>query len=110
MARHEEQPVLVTTAGRSPREERRTRERRYLITMAVRVVAFVVALLVAHGWVRVVAIILALVLPWIAVVFANAGPTRRGPESPSLYSEPPPRALGGPDKPAQHGARRVSGQ
>ena len=48
-----EQPVLVTTAGRSPGQDRRDRERRYLITMGIRVIAFIVALVVAHGWVRV---------------------------------------------------------
>jgi uncharacterized membrane protein len=61
--------------------------------MGIRVVAFIVALVVAHGWVRVVAIIAALVLPWIAVVMANSGPVHRPPEQPSLYSPDPPREL-----------------
>jgi Flp pilus assembly protein TadB len=93
MARQEE-PVLVTTAARSPRQERRDRERRYLITMGIRVVAFVVAIVVTHGWIRVVAIVLALVLPWVAVVFANS-PGRRSTERPSLYSERAQRELEG---------------
>jgi Flp pilus assembly protein TadB len=88
-----EQPVLVTTAGRSPGQDRRDRERRYLITMGIRLIAFIVALVVAHGWVRVVAIIAALVLPWVAVVMANSGPVRRPPEQPSLYSPDRPREL-----------------
>lgn len=88
-----EEPVLVTTAGRSPGQDRRDRERRYLITMGFRVVAFIVALLVTHGWIQVVAIVAALVLPWIAVVMANSGPIRRPPEQPSLYSRRPPREL-----------------
>jgi xanthine/uracil permease len=86
-------PILVTTAPISPRDERRGRERRYLITMAVRVVAFIVAVVFATGWIRVIAIILALVLPWIAVVLANAGPNRRTGERPSLYAGKPPREL-----------------
>lgn len=65
---------MVTTAAPSPQADRHQREKRYLIMMGIRVVAFIVALLVARGWVRVVAIALALVLPWIAVVIANAGP------------------------------------
>jgi Flp pilus assembly protein TadB len=81
-----DEPVLVTTAPVSPRDERRTRERRYLITMAVRVVAFVVAIVFATGWIRIIAVILALTLPWIAVVLANAGPTRAAREQPSLYA------------------------
>jgi Flp pilus assembly protein TadB len=93
VASTQDQPVLVTTAGRSLQQERRDRERRYLITMGVRVVAFVVAVFVAHGWIRVVAIILAVVLPWVAVVFANSGPKRTRAEAPSLYSRRRPREL-----------------
>jgi Flp pilus assembly protein TadB len=85
MAAHDE-PFLVTTAPMSPEDERRGRERRYLITMGVRVVAFIVALIFTTGWIRVVAIALALVLPWIAVIVANAGPSRRVGKAPSLYS------------------------
>jgi xanthine/uracil permease len=88
-----EEPILVTTAPVSPAVERRGRERRYLITMAVRVVAFVVAIFFATGWIRVIAVILALVLPWIAVVLANAGPTRGAVETPSLYSGEKPHEL-----------------
>jgi Flp pilus assembly protein TadB len=80
------EPVLVTTAAPSPAAERRSRERRYLITMGIRVVAFVVAIVVARGWVRVIAITLALVLPWVAVVAANAPARRSGRASPSLYA------------------------
>jgi Flp pilus assembly protein TadB len=81
-----EEPILVTTAPISPADERRGRERRYLITMGVRVVAFIVAIVFATGWIRVIAVALALVLPWVAVVVANAGPSRRAPETPSLYA------------------------
>jgi Flp pilus assembly protein TadB len=88
-----DEPILVTTASISPRDERRGRERRYLITMGVRVVAFIVAIIFATGWIRVIAVALALILPWIAVVMANAGPTRRKPETPSLYSAEKPREL-----------------
>jgi xanthine/uracil permease len=87
------EPILVTTAPISARDERRTRERRYLITMAVRVVAFIVAIVFATGWIRVIAVILALVLPWVAVVLANAGPSRGPTERPSLYAGDQPREL-----------------
>lgn len=89
-----EGPILVTTAPVSPRDERRQRERRYLITMAVRVVAFVVAIVFATGWIRVVAVILALLLPWVAVVLANAGPTRPERRAPSLYAGDRPLEIG----------------
>jgi len=81
-----DEPVLVTTAPMSPRDERRGRERRYLITMAVRVLAFVAAIVFATGWIRVIAVILAVVLPWVAVVMANAGPKKPERTQPSLYA------------------------
>ena len=37
------------------------------------------------SWIRVVAVILALVLPWIGVVMANAPAKRAGQANPSLY-------------------------
>jgi Flp pilus assembly protein TadB len=89
-----EEPVLVTTAPVSPGDERRKRERRYLITMAVRVVAFIVAIVFATGWIRVIAVILALVLPWVAVVLANAGPARPSNQAPSLYAGDRPLEIG----------------
>jgi uncharacterized membrane protein len=61
--------------------------------MGVRVIAFVVALVVTRGWIRVVAIAAAMVLPWVAVVVANSGPARQVPETPSLYTRRPPREL-----------------
>ena len=88
--------VLVTTAARSPAEERRDRERRYLITQGIRVVAFIAAIFLALAglWVFAsVAIALSLVLPWIAVIVANAGPTRSAREAPSLYTKRPPQEL-----------------
>lgn len=90
----QDDPILVTTAPVSPGDERRTRERRYLITMAVRLVAFIVAIVFATGWIRVIAVILALVLPWVAVVFANAGPAKPAGKAPSLYAGDRPREIG----------------
>ena len=88
--------VLVTTAVRNPAEERRERERRYLITQGIRVVAFVAAIFLALAglWVVAsVAIALSLVLPWVAVVGANAGPKRAQRETPSLYSKRTPKEI-----------------
>ena len=82
-----DEPVLVTTAGKSPRQEQRERERRYLITMGARVVCFILAIVlfgVGLRWVAAFAVAGSLILPWVAVVAANAGP-RRVIEQPSLY-------------------------
>ena len=100
-------PVLVTTAGKSPRDERRERERRYLLTMGLRVVCFVAAIvLFAAGlrWVGAIAAAGSLILPWVAVVAANATP-RRAAGEPQLYR---PEVRGIPAEPSeqQPGRRR----
>lgn len=61
----------VTSAPESLREEQAGRIRRYLITMGIRTVCFVLAV-VTTGWVRWTFVVLAVILPYIAVVLANA--------------------------------------
>ena len=81
-------PVLVTTAGKSARDERRDRERRYLLTMGLRVLCFIAAVVLFAGglrWAGAIAAAGSLILPWVAVVVANAGP-RRQPAQPALYT------------------------
>ena len=90
-----DEPVLVTTAGRSPREEQRERERRYLITMGIRVVCIILAIVlfgVGLRWIAAFAVAGSLILPWVAVVAANAGP-RRAVERPSLFHRHQPKQL-----------------
>ena len=87
--------MLVTTAGKSPRQEQRERERRYLVTMGVRVVCFILAIVffeVGPRWLAAIAVAGSLILPWIAVIAANAGP-RRTVERPALYRRRPPNEL-----------------
>ena len=96
MTRAPEEPFLVTTAGKSPREEQRQRTRRYLVTMGIRTIVFVAAVvLYATGlhWAAAITAAASLILPWIAVVAANAGPTRTV-EQPALYQRDEPKRLG----------------
>jgi hypothetical protein len=91
-----EEPVLVTTAAKSPRDEQRERQRRYLITMAVRVVCWVLAIVLfglGLRWEGGIAVAASLILPWVAVIAANAGP-RRTTETPSLYAGDRPTEIG----------------
>lgn len=91
-----DEPVLVTTAAKSPRDEQRERQRRYLITMGIRVVCFILAIvLVGVGlrWEAAIAVAASLILPWVAVIAANAGP-RRVSETPSLYAGEPRDEIG----------------
>jgi Flp pilus assembly protein TadB len=89
----QDEPVLVTSVGQSPRDERRTRERRYLITMGVRVVALIVAIVFTTGWIRLIAVALALVLPWVGVVMANAPITRSRRKVPAPFTPDRPTEL-----------------
>ncbi len=63
----------VTDARRSMSEDISYRQRRYLISMGVRVVAFLLAVFLFHGVWRFIAAAIALVVPYFAVVFANGG-------------------------------------
>jgi hypothetical protein len=91
----------------------RYRERRYLIMMGIRTVCFITAVLmfVNHlGWLTAIPAVGALVIPYFAVVFANAGREPAGrrtfrqyePNSPAIYKPPagpgnaPPSQSGNP--------------
>ena len=79
----DEQVHLVTSAARAHSEEMHGRTRRYLISMGIRTVCLVLAIFVVDGWLRLVFIAAAVVLPWLAVVMANAGPVA-DPEQPEF--------------------------
>jgi hypothetical protein len=66
---------LVTQARRSRYEDINARQRRYLISMAIRTAAVLVAVFAPLPvWGRALAIALGVVLPWVSVTQANAGP------------------------------------
>ena len=67
------EPVYtITGAQRALSEEQSGRTQRYLISMGIRTVCFIAAIF-TPGWPRWVLIAGALVLPYFAVVIANAG-------------------------------------
>jgi len=64
----------VTSLPRAPRDEASARVRHYAITMGIRTFCFILVFAVQPmGWWTWVFAIAAAVLPYIAVVFANAG-------------------------------------
>jgi hypothetical protein len=71
------QPQSITSLPESPDDDRHRRMIRYAIAMGVRV-ACVIACFFVHGWWLVVPIIGAIVLPYVAVVIANAGTPQGG--------------------------------
>jgi hypothetical protein len=77
------EPVYQITGARSGlSEDVRLRTRKYLISMAIRTACFVGAV-IATGPARWVLIAGSLVLPWVAVVVANAG-RAQGQNSPGI--------------------------
>lgn len=66
----------ITALPDSPEQERAQRLSKYVWQMVVRVVCFVGAVLIYtiwHSWLAVIPIVLAAVIPWVAVIVANAG-------------------------------------
>jgi Mn2+/Fe2+ NRAMP family transporter len=68
--------VRITTASASRKDEISARQRRYVISMTIRTICFVAAILVGPGWLRWVLVVAALLLPYVAVVMANATHTK----------------------------------
>lgn len=81
----------VTSAPVSAADDQGHRIRRYLLTMGIRVVCGALALF-TEGWVRWTFVALAVVLPYIAVVMANAVGPRSG-EAVAPVDHGPPAAL-----------------
>lgn len=78
-SRHVEPSVpSATSLPANPREDYDARVRHYLISMTIRTVCFVAAFF-TEGIVRWTCVGLAVILPYIAVVFANASEQRRRP-------------------------------
>lgn len=92
----------ITGARRALSEEQVGRQRRYLVSMTIRTVCVLLAIVVP-GWPRWVLIAGAIVLPYLAVVIANAGRENDEPGDvptldPSAHRQLPPgdgRALPG---------------
>jgi hypothetical protein len=75
--RRDSEVVRITSAPQSRKDELAHRQRRYVVSMGIRTVCFIAAVLVPRGWLTWVLIVAAFVLPYIAVVMANS-------ESPSV--------------------------
>jgi len=75
----------ITDAGTSLSDEQRSRSIRYAIAMGIRTVCFVGAVLAPSPW-RWILIAGAILLPYFAVVMANAGRERRDGEGFSVLT------------------------
>ena len=97
MAKKDHDAVRITTATRSRSDDISARQRRYVISMTIRTICFVLAIVSIGHWFMWAFIIASFILPYVAVVMANAGasPDPGGPEpfesDPSRKSlDPPP--------------------
>jgi Protein of unknown function (DUF3099) len=105
--------VRITAAHTSHSERLRGRQRRYLVSMGIRTVCFVLAV-ATDGTLRWVFIVAAVVLPYVAVVMANAsGEVDRDAPAPfvndrrrMLEAGPAADPAGHPGEPREPGERR----
>ena len=76
MAARDTSAVRITTAPPAAHADIARRQRRYVFSMGLRTVCFVGAILVGPGWLRWVLVAGAVLLPYVAVVMANAATTK----------------------------------
>ncbi|MFL6091236.1 MAG: DUF3099 domain-containing protein [Aeromicrobium sp.] len=88
----EREPVYSVTSARSgQRDDIGGRERRYVISMAIRTACFVGAVIAwqtVGAWLGAILFVGALVLPYTSVILANAGTRSQGPGV-DLLKNPP---------------------
>ena len=85
----------ITTARKSVADDQAYRVRGYVISMSIRIVCFLLAV-VTHGWLRWTFVAAALVIPYLAVVFANGGREPNEDPPDSLRPMPGRELPGGP--------------
>lgn len=95
-----QQATLVTGAALSRDEEFRSRKKRYVITMAMRIVLLVAAALLVRWslWVALAIAFVSIVLPWVAVVMANDGPPKNSKKFRALHPTTTGRQLKSPSR------------
>jgi fatty acid desaturase len=77
--RQDSEVVRITSAAASPKDDIASRQKRYLFSMGLRTFCFVgaiIASLAGVHWLWPILIVGAVVLPYIAVVMANAASTK----------------------------------
>jgi hypothetical protein len=73
MRRDRSEPVRITSAARPRSEDINGRQRRYLISMGIRTLCFLLAVVSMGHWFMWVFLAGSVFLPYVAVVLANAG-------------------------------------
>src|SRR4051794_19288544 len=99
MRRKGPEPARITTAARSHSQDIRGRQRRYLISMGIRTLCFVLTVVFVGHWYTWIFLAGAVFLPSVAVVLATAGAAPDPPTQDFAY-RPDVRAIS--DRPAEH--------
>jgi len=79
LIRHHEDAVRITTAASSRADDIAVRQKRYLVSMGIRTVCFIgaaVAGMAGIDWLWPFLVAAALILPYVAVVMANASSSK----------------------------------
>ncbi|MFI0809590.1 DUF3099 domain-containing protein [Streptomyces echinatus] len=102
------QVFRITGARTGLAEDVRGRQRRYVISMTVRTLSVILAVTLwnVERYVAIVALVLGAVLPYIAVVIANAG-RERPPSLPSTFVVAPTRPMIAPSRADEEQAEPV---
>ncbi|WNG89680.1 DUF3099 domain-containing protein [Mycobacterium sp. ITM-2016-00317] len=87
----EGRPVLITRAAPAYEEQHRRRVRKYLTLMSFRIPSLILAAVAYNIWhnglISLAIILVAIPLPWMAVLIANDRPPRKA-EEPRRYDTP----------------------
>jgi hypothetical protein len=97
----------ITGAGESLSQEQTGRTKRYLVSMTIRTACVLLAIVVP-GWPRWVFLAGAVALPYLAVVAANSGRSRRGAPPPAPVSLSAPMLPPGPATPGPQASGRAT--
>lgn len=73
---HHGDAVRITTAATSRNDDIALRQRRYVISMTIRTLCFIGAVVAGPGVLRWILVAGAVLLPYVAVVMANAASTK----------------------------------
>ena len=99
MPRKETEPVRITSATRAHSDDVGARQRRYVISMSIRTVCFLLAVVSMGHWFMWLFLAASAFLPYVAVVLANGGasPDPGGPD-PFVRHDDTTRAIEGPPR------------
>jgi len=99
MARHDAGAIRITSAHTAHSADIAARQRRYVLSMAVRTLCFLLAVVFAGTFLMWLLIAASFILPYVAVVMANATASTDPDDAPTHAFDPQRPELEGPANP-----------